>query len=71
VAAILLVSKGVVEVSRNGEEFGLARVEDVLRTHRTVGAQDLCSSVLEAAQLFTTSRVHDDLTALALIRTAT
>lgn len=70
-AAIVLVSKGVVEVSRNGEEFGLARVEDVLRTHRTVGAQDLCSSVLEAAQRFTTSRVHDDLTALALIRTAT
>jgi serine phosphatase RsbU (regulator of sigma subunit) len=69
-AALVLVSKGVVEVSRKGEEFGLIRVEEVLQVNRTVGAQDLCSSVLKAAQHFSSSRVHDDLTALALIRSA-
>jgi serine phosphatase RsbU (regulator of sigma subunit) len=69
-AALVLVSKGVVEVSRKGEEFGLNRVEEVLQAHRAVAAQDLCSSVLKAAQHFSASRVHDDLTALALIRTA-
>jgi serine phosphatase RsbU (regulator of sigma subunit) len=70
-AALMLVSKGVVEVTRKGEEFGLARVEGVLRnSNRSMGAQGLCSSVLAAAQGFTgTARVHDDLTALALIRT--
>src|ERR1700756_624914 len=69
-AALVLVSKGVVEVSRKAEEFGLNRVEEVLQAHRAVGAQDLCTCVLKAAQHFSTSRVHDDLTALALIRTA-
>jgi serine phosphatase RsbU (regulator of sigma subunit) len=68
-AALALVSKGVVEVSRKGEEFGLNRAKEVLQAHRTLDAQDLCSSVLKAAQQFSTSRVHDDLTALALIRT--
>jgi len=68
-AALVLVSKGVVEVSRKGEEFGLNRVDEVLQAHRNVGAQNLCSSVLHAAQHFSSSRIHDDLTSLALIRT--
>jgi serine phosphatase RsbU (regulator of sigma subunit) len=69
-AALTLISKGVVEVTARGEEFSLTRVEDVLRNNRSVGAHNLCSSVLQAAQHFSTSRVHADLTALALIRTA-
>jgi sigma-B regulation protein RsbU (phosphoserine phosphatase) len=69
-AALLLVSKGVVEIQRKREEFGLPRVEAALQNADHSGAHALCTSVLEAAQQFSTARRHDDLTALALIRTA-
>ncbi len=71
-AALLLVSRGVVESHRNGEDFGLERLSSHLRLNRPVSAKDLGLSVLNNVQQFMcTPPTHDDVTALALVRGAT
>jgi len=68
-AALLLVSKGVVEAERNCEEFGLRRVEAALQSDAHTSAHDVCVRVLDAMQRFVrTGPVQDDTTSLALIR---
>lgn len=67
-AALLLVSKGVVEAEGNREEFGLQRVEHTLQAASLTGAHDLCVSVLDSMQRFATVPAHDDISALALLR---
>jgi serine phosphatase RsbU (regulator of sigma subunit) len=76
-AALLLLSRGVVEGSskkeNNGEdaEFGLERAKNFLRTAATQSAQSLCDSVLHAVADFAGEPlVTEDMTALALVRTA-
>lgn len=73
-AALLLVSRGVVECAHHGrceEEFGLGRVQELLQGEPANMAQALCGSILEAVANFSgDSTLHDDRTALALIRTA-
>ena len=74
-AALLLVSRGVVECEghheRSGEEFGLARVKQLFQAAPASGAEALCASILNAAGEFSgESPVCDDRTALALVRTA-
>lgn len=71
-SAILLVSRGVIECGgQNGqsEEFGLERVEQLLRGAHSEGAEQTCKSILNAADGFCpTSAPRDDRTALALVR---
>lgn len=68
-AAMIVVSKGVVEATSKGEHFGLGRVEADLRNSRTANAHELCVSVLQAVQHFSSiSKPHQGLTALALVR---
>ncbi len=73
-AAIVLVSRGVVECSRNhgtSEDFGLARLKELLQKSRPSSAENLCSSILNATAEFSPQTPpRDDRTALALIRTA-
>jgi serine phosphatase RsbU (regulator of sigma subunit) len=74
-AALLLVSRGVVECSGNnhnsGEEFGVARVKELLLSAPLTSAENLCSSILNATGEFSPQiPPRDDRTALALIRTA-
>ena len=72
-SVLLLVSRGVVETGGDHDdaEFGLARVKDLLQHDPTEGAQALCTSLLNAVSDFDRdSPVHDDRTALALVRTA-
>jgi serine phosphatase RsbU (regulator of sigma subunit) len=74
-AALLLVSRGVVEFGdnhQNSEEgFGLKRIMDLLQTSPACGAPALCVSIMEAVDAFVAgSQVYNDRTALALIRTA-
>jgi serine phosphatase RsbU (regulator of sigma subunit) len=73
-AALLLVSRGVVECGgrheKSCEEFGLDRVKPVLQAAPSGSARALCVSVLNTVSEFTPeSPLHDDRTALALIRT--
>jgi len=74
-AALLLVSRGVLECGadhdRSGGEFGLGGVKQLLQTAPPGRAQALCASILNAADEFCAgSPLHDDRTALALVRTA-
>jgi serine phosphatase RsbU (regulator of sigma subunit) len=71
-SALALVSRGVIEAECKREEFGLARVETALRTAQFTGAQDVCRSILDDVQRFACSEpIHDDITALALVRSVT
>ena len=59
----------MVEAEYKREEFGLARVETALKTAQLTGAQDICRFILDEVQRFTCSEpIHDDITALALVR---
>lgn len=75
-AALLLVSRGVVtcEGRSNGsseEDFGLARVRNLLQNATIASAKDLCSTILKSVNDFGGDLpLCDDRTALALIRTA-
>lgn len=67
-AALLLVSQSVVAAKRNGEQYGLRRVEETLKTTPLVNAHDLCAAVLQATESFARKPQPEDMTALALVR---
>jgi phosphoserine phosphatase RsbU/P len=67
-AVLLIVSLGIVEAERNGEEFGLEGVCATLQYASAGAARDLCLTILHAAQEFMrTNLTHNDVTALALV----
>ncbi len=51
-SAVLLVSRGLIEVKNGGEEFGLERVKDVLSGSSSHTPKELCGHVLEAVRVF-------------------
>jgi serine phosphatase RsbU (regulator of sigma subunit) len=68
-AALLLVSRGIVEGKYKAQEFGLERVKEVLQQSRAPSAKELCVSVLDHLHRFMhAAPSHDDVTALALVR---
>jgi serine phosphatase RsbU (regulator of sigma subunit) len=74
-AALLLVSRGVVECGghheKAAEEFGLDRVQQLFQAAPPAPAQTLCVSILDALGEFSAGTpLCDDRTALAFIRTA-
>jgi serine phosphatase RsbU (regulator of sigma subunit) len=69
-SALALVSRGVVEAESRREEYGLERVEDSLKRAPLTGAGAVCHSLLDDVQRYVGSEsFHDDITALALVRT--
>jgi sigma-B regulation protein RsbU (phosphoserine phosphatase) len=71
-AALLLVSRGVTEGRCKGDEFGLDGVEASFRKVPLTNAQRLCVAILDGVERFMCAPpTHNDVTALALIRTAT
>lgn len=70
-AVLLLSSRGIVEAKCKAEEFGLQRVQEVLRRFQAGNASALCLAVLDQVQQFMgAAPTHNDVTALALKRTA-
>lgn len=68
-AALLLVSRGVAEVERDGTEFGLDGVKDYLLQNKAQDAAALCNTLLTQLQQVTFSKkTRNDLTAMALVR---
>jgi sigma-B regulation protein RsbU (phosphoserine phosphatase) len=68
-ADLLLVSRGVVEGKRHGEEFGLNRVKELFQNTQADTAKEICMSALDGIRQFMgTAPTHDDVTALALAR---
>jgi phosphoserine phosphatase RsbU/P len=71
-ADLLLVSRGIVEGKRHGEEFGLNRVKELFQNTLADSAKEICMSALDGIRQFMgTAPTHDDVTALALARAAT
>jgi serine phosphatase RsbU (regulator of sigma subunit) len=70
-AALLLVSRGLLEGKRKREEFGLERVKSGLQQAAGETAKKLCVTLIDGVQEFMHKPpVHNDVTALALVRTA-
>jgi sigma-B regulation protein RsbU (phosphoserine phosphatase) len=84
-SALLVVSRGIVEaeyvhaghldgdhqVPEYGAEFGLDGVKQSFQHATVLSARDLCLTMLQAARKFTPmTPTHNDLTTLALVRTA-
>jgi serine phosphatase RsbU (regulator of sigma subunit) len=70
-AAMLLVSRGVTEGRKNGEEFGLDRVKATFLKAGLASAEELCGKVLDASERFTKKpHADNDVTALVLLRAA-
>jgi phosphoserine phosphatase RsbU/P len=70
-SVLLLASRGIVEAKFKGEEFGLQRVQDILQGFQTGKASELCVAVLDhVMQFMGTAPTHNDVTMLALARTA-
>ena len=68
--SLLVVSRGVLEAKCKGEELGLERIKVSLQHAPANNAKALSSSVLDHVQTFMCKPpMHDDVTALALIRT--
>lgn len=73
-AALLLVSRGVVECGSNHDkselEFGLSRVKESLQGAPRTNARALCTAILDAADHFSSlATLCDDRTSLAFLRT--
>lgn len=70
-AALVLVSKGLIESRAGRKEFGFDRVKQVVESAKRDSAQELCANVMEAVYKFTGKPPrHDDVTTLALLRAA-
>ena len=67
--AMLVISRGIVEAEYEGEEFGLAGAVASFQSSTGVGAHDVCTALLQAAESFARiPLIHNDVTALALVR---
>jgi phosphoserine phosphatase RsbU/P len=68
-AALLLVSRGIVEAEHNDQEFGLEGAKKSFQGASALSAQDLCLAILQSAQQFLEAApTHNDVTALVLLR---
>ncbi len=67
--ALLVISRGIVEAEYEGEEFGLAGAATSFQSSAGLGAHDVCTALLQAAEAFARIPLtHNDVTALALVR---
>jgi serine phosphatase RsbU (regulator of sigma subunit) len=67
--ALLLVSRGLLEGKCKREEFGLERVKGGLQQTANETAKELCAAAIDGVQQFMCKPpVHNDVTALALVR---
>ena len=68
-AALLVVSRGIVEASRKGEEFGVERVKESYQRVNAASPRELSAGILSSVEAFMGKPpTHDDVTALSLIR---
>jgi len=70
-AALLVVSRGIVEARHRSEEFGLQKVKNERQRAQSQTAQEICATVLGGVREFIgKSPVRNDATVIALARTA-
>ena len=70
-AALLLVSRGLVEANREEKEFGLAQVKELLLSASARTAEEICAGLLAKVQQFLAPNSAEiDVALLALVRSA-
>lgn len=74
-AALVLVSRGLVESKAGSREFGLERLKQVMAAADAGDAKELCVEILDAVKTFTESswrkkESENDVTTLSLVRVA-
>jgi serine phosphatase RsbU (regulator of sigma subunit) len=67
-AALLLVSRGLVEAYREGNEFGLAQVKEFLVSTPAQTAEEICARLLGQVQSLIPKSAEIDITVLSLAR---
>jgi phosphoserine phosphatase RsbU/P len=68
-ASLVLVSRGLVEASRKGKEFGLAQVKEILLATPTPAAEEINASILgQVRQFLGPKPAGNDVTVLSLTR---
>jgi phosphoserine phosphatase RsbU/P len=66
--SMLLVSRGIVEAGRRGDEFGLEGVKQYLKDLGFQSAHETCVGILSRVQQFMgTAPTHNDVTAVSLV----
>jgi len=66
-SVLLVVSRGITEARRKGEEFGLDRVKESLERDQRENAKEICTRLVAGVQEFMgRPPEHNDVTALAL-----
>jgi len=66
-SALLVVSRGITEARRKGEEFGMNRVKESLERDQKESAREICTHLVATVQEFMRRPPeHNDVTALAL-----
>jgi sigma-B regulation protein RsbU (phosphoserine phosphatase) len=70
-AALLVVSRGTIEATRKGKEFGLDTVKDFLLNTSAQNAQAICVTLVAKVQEFMAKKpAQNDVTTIALARSA-
>ena len=64
-AVLLAASDGITEARHEGVLFGMDRMGEVVRRHRTASMREVATSVVHAAVEFAGTRVVDDMAVLA------
>lgn len=68
-AALLIVSRGVVDATCSGEDFGLEGVKRNFHQEGAINARDLSANIITSLERFMCRPpTHDDVTALTLVR---
>jgi len=68
-AALLLVSRGIVEAEHDHQEFGLENARKSFQETSALTAQEMCLAILQSAEKFMEAPpAHNDVTALVLLR---
>ncbi len=68
-AVMLLVSRGIVEAKCKGEEMGMPKLKGIFQGTSAASAKEHCLTIIDKVQEFMcTPPTHDDVTALALLR---
>jgi len=67
--AFVMISRGMVEASCKGDDYGIDRAKQALATSTAVSAKEICVAMLDDVKRFMkTPPTHNDVTVLTLLR---
>jgi sigma-B regulation protein RsbU (phosphoserine phosphatase) len=69
-SAVVLFTDGVIEARRDGELYGLERLDRLLAEHQDLGAAELARAVVDGAKAFAGGELGDDSAVVVVKRTS-